>query len=124
MFNFNAIWEKFIFISKTLDFMEYVSSLGFSFIIISNQAGVGKKIMNNSDLNNIHKKMIKEFMKKRIKILDIYVCIHHPDQACNCRKPKPGMFFNASNDHSFNLKDTFYIGDDERDAMASKNSIS
>ena len=48
----------------------------------------------------------------------IYVCPHHWDENCECRKPKAGMFFEAARDFKLQLSELLYIGDDERDEEA------
>ena len=63
-----------------------------------------------------------ELEKYGINILDIYVCKHHWNDCCSCRKPKPGMFFQASTDWLFRLDQTFFIGDDPRDCQAAFNA--
>jgi len=48
----------------------------------------------------------------------IYYCPHNWDDGCECRKPKPGMLFQAQRDFNLDLSRTHFIGDDERDAQA------
>jgi D-glycero-D-manno-heptose 1,7-bisphosphate phosphatase len=48
----------------------------------------------------------------------IYYCPHNWDEGCECRKPKPGMFYKAQKDFSLNLTNCIMVGDDERDMEA------
>ena len=48
----------------------------------------------------------------------IYHCPHDWDEGCACRKPRPGMLFQAQRDHHLDLTRTFFVGDDERDGQA------
>ena len=98
--------------------MKKLSNLGYSFIVITNQAGVARGFTKVDELKNIHKNMINYFYQRGIKILKVYVCTHGWDENCNCRKPKPGMLFKASNEFLFRLDQTFFVGDDERDMQA------
>jgi D-glycero-D-manno-heptose 1,7-bisphosphate phosphatase len=50
----------------------------------------------------------------------IYVCRHNWDDGCDCRKPKPGLLYQAQKDHSINLTQAYLIGDDERDMEAGR----
>ena len=52
---------------------------------------------------------------ENISILDIYVCSHHRDENCCCRKPKPGMFYKASIEHHIRLDKSIFIGVHEKD---------
>ena len=113
-------WNDFSFIKRTVKSMKKLSSSGFSFVVITNQAGVARGFTKIDELKNIHKNMINYLYKKGIKILKVYTCTHGWEDNCNCRKPKPGMLFRASNEFLFRLDQTFFIGDDDRDMQAAK----
>ena len=66
--------------------------------------------------------MIKFFFKRGITVLKVYVCTHHWLDDCVCRKPKPFLFFKASNDFNFRMDKTIYLGDDDRDILAAENA--
>ena len=66
--------------------------------------------------------MRKVLKKNRINILDSFYCMHHWNKNCECRKPQPGLFYKASDKWNLNLKKTLYLGDDERDCIASFNA--
>ena len=120
--NYINKWSDFKFIDKTLNLLLELSQNGYKFIIITNQAGVGRKITHIEDLHKIHKNMIKFLSKKGISVLKVYFCPHHWLDDCICRKPKPFLFFEASNEFNFRLDKTIYLGDDERDMLAAKNA--
>ena len=98
--------------------LETLSRRGFGFIIITNQACIARGMIKNNDLEEIHKNLICEFESRGISLLSIYVCPHHWDENCECRKPKAGMFFEAARDFKLQLSEILYIGDDERDEEA------
>ena len=52
----------------------------------------------------------------------IYVCKCNWNDGCDCRKPEPGMIFDAQYDHDINLSKTYFIGDDKRDMEAAKRA--
>jgi D-glycero-D-manno-heptose 1,7-bisphosphate phosphatase len=87
-------------------------------IIVSNQAGIGRGAMSEDDLMVIHRQMVKETEQAGGRIDAIYYCPHDWDEGCECRKPKPGMLFQAQHDFNLDLSRTLFIGDDERDAQA------
>ena len=111
-------WEDFIWIKETRIAMKLMANEGFKFIIISNQAGIARGIISFTELEKIHNNMKNELQNDDIEILDIYICPHHWNEECLCRKPKPGMLLQASKDHLFRLDKTLYIGDDPRDVEA------
>jgi D-glycero-D-manno-heptose 1,7-bisphosphate phosphatase len=115
-------WSEFEWVSDTRAAMKLLAKKGFKFIVVTNQAGIARRMVNLNELDRIHSKMKKELLNDGIEILDIYVCPHHWNEGCDCRKPQPGMFFKASNDWQFRLDQTLFIGDDYRDCQASNNA--
>ena len=115
-------WGRFSFIEENVQGMKSLSNSGFSFIIISNQAGIGRKMVLEETIDKINKKMKASLEQKGIKVLDIYICPHHWEDNCFCRKPNPGLFFKAAKDWLLRLDKTVFIGDDPRDCQAAYNA--
>ena len=115
-------WEDFEWIQGTREAMKHLAQEGFQFIVISNQAGIARGMVELDELDRIHQNMKDELQKDNIEILDIYVCPHHWDEGCFCRKPNPGMLFQASKDHLFRLDKTLLIGDDTRDCQTAEKA--
>ena len=115
-------WDEFEWINETRRAMKILSKEGFKFIVISNQAGVSRGIIKKIDLDNMHQNMKAKLNKDGVEIIDIYVCPHHWDEGCLCRKPKPGMLLQASKDHLFRLDKTLFIGDDPRDCQTAEQA--
>ena len=111
-------WEDFQWMERTRDGMRRLAELGFCFIVISNQAGIARGISSAEAVERIHCKMIENLAAEGIEILQVYVCPHHWEDGCACRKPKPGMLLQASKDHLFRLDHTIFVGDDLRDLEA------
>ena len=111
-------WDDFQFIPETIDALRSLSSEGFEFIVITNQAGVALGLVDEVDVDRIHKNMTRELGRLGIEVLDVYVCPDHWESGSLMRKPAPGMFFLASNEHCFRLDRVLYVGDDVRDCEA------
>ena len=93
---------------------------GYRIILVSNQPGIARGCLSESMLDEIHQKMKTELEQVGGAIDAIYYCPHNWDEGCECRKPKPGMFFQAQKDYSLNLRECVMIGDDERDMQAAQ----
>jgi D-glycero-D-manno-heptose 1,7-bisphosphate phosphatase len=74
--------------------------------------------MSQADLTAIHDRMKQEIARAGGQIDGIYWCPHTWDEGCECRKPKPGLLYQAQRDLHLDLTRTPFIGDDERDAAA------
>ncbi len=75
---------------------------------------------DEADLTAIRERMKTETFSAGGRIDAFYHCPHDWDEGCECRKPKPGMLFQAQRDFALDLSRTFFIGDDERDAQAAE----
>ena len=113
-------WKEFEFLPGAIDALKFLTKNEYEIIIISNQAGIGRGLMTEEDLKEIHGKFLEVCKKEKINIKGIYYCPHDWDDGCFCRKPKPGMLFKAASDYHFDLTKTIFIGDDRRDEQAGK----
>lgn len=113
-----TLWEKFYFLPKALEALHLLKERGYTVFIITNQPGIARKMLSEDQFKNIHKKMIHEIKKNGGEVTDIFVCKHGWDDGCFCRKPNPGLFFQAASKYNINLYDSYCIGDDERDIIA------
>jgi len=115
-------WEEFVFLPNAIKGLKILNDAGYKIIIISNQAGVNKGIFSEEDLKDITDKMEELLKKKGIKIEKVYYCIHTDEENCNCRKPKPGLFFKAKEEiGNIDFSKIFFIGDSEVDVKAGKS---
>jgi histidinol-phosphate phosphatase family protein len=111
-------WEEFAWLAGAKEALRLLSSAGYRVIIVSNQAGIARGAMTEAALTHIHERMQAEAVQAGGQIEAVYCCVHDWDEGCECRKPKPGMLFQAQRDFHLDLSRTLFIGDDERDAQA------
>ena len=107
-------------VSGAKDALRLFREAGYRVIIVTNQAGIGRRVMTEDDLNKIHERMKAESVAAGGYIDAIYYCPHDWDQGCDCRKPRPGMLLQAQRDFSLDLSRSYFIGDDERDGEAAE----
>jgi D-glycero-D-manno-heptose 1,7-bisphosphate phosphatase len=95
-------WEQFKFNDGVIDGLSILRKIFGTIIIVTNQRGVGKGLMTEEDLIDIHEKMKSILKEKGIVIDGIYYCIHdYEKEHCNCRKPKIGLALKALTDMPF-----------------------
>lgn len=111
-------WEEFGFLPGVLDAFAALTKAGYEIYIITNQRGISRGLMTEDDLKDIHARMTAEIEKHGGQIAEIYHCPHGNGDNCLCRKPKPGMFFQAAREHKLNLTKSVFIGDTESDRLA------
>jgi D-glycero-D-manno-heptose 1,7-bisphosphate phosphatase len=114
--------NDFEFIDGIFSACHYFETLGYKIIIITNQSGISRGYYNELDYELLTKWMLSEFKDNGVKILDVFHCPHDPNDRCNCRKPKPGMFLNAQNKYNIDMKNSWMIGDKEVDISAANKA--
>ena len=110
--------EEFVWLPGAIEAIHMLKKNGFLVIIITNQPGIARGNLTEEMLHCIHEKMRADLLKERTEIDDIFYCPHNWDDGCFCRKPNPGMIFEAQKKYSLNLSECYLIGDDERDIAA------
>lgn len=111
-------WSEFEWLPGAKEALRRLKEAGYRVIVVSNQAGIGRKAMTEADLREIHDRMKADAENAGGQIDAVYYCPHDWDEKCECRKPSPGMLFQAQRDLNLDLTRTFFIGDDERDGQA------
>lgn len=128
--------EDVLFIDGALEALAMFHDMGWDCYVISNQEWVNLFKSNKKwdrpryNLNHKVNIMLAEtiaYMNEKIeeaggKILAWSYCPHFPDEGCECRKPKPGMFYQLRDDHGVDLSQMYYIGDNPSDMEAGKKA--
>ncbi|MBN2752122.1 MAG: HAD-IIIA family hydrolase [Rhodospirillaceae bacterium] len=111
-------WDDWVWIDGAREAVAQFTAAGYRIIIVTNQAGVARGAMTETDLAEIHRHMTADIVAAGGRIDAVYHCPHGWDENCTCRKPKPGMLFQAQRDFDLDLSRVYFIGDDERDEQA------
>jgi len=91
---------------------------GFRVVVITNQSGIARGLFDLAELEAMHAKMQMLLAELNGQIDAIYFCPHGPDSACDCRKPKPGLFLKFAHDKNSDLTQVYAVGDSYRDVAA------
>jgi histidinol-phosphate phosphatase family protein len=113
-------WSEFEWVSGAREALRLLNEAGYRVIVVSNQAGIGRGVMTETDLLQIHNRMRAEAEEAGGRIDEIYYCPHDWNDGCACRKPSPGLLFQAQRELNLDLSRTSFVGDDERDREAAE----
>jgi D-glycero-D-manno-heptose 1,7-bisphosphate phosphatase len=80
-------------------------------IVVTNQSGVARDIFPESLVHQVHEKMIAELAGGGARVDAIYFCPHKAEDACECRKPNPGLLERAAREHALDLAASWVVGD-------------
>ncbi len=117
--------KDFVFIESVVESCLNFSRAGYKIIIITNQAGIGRGYYTEKDFWVLTDWMLAAFKLCGVTIEAVYFCPHHPThgkgeylQACQCRKPEPGMLIKAAKEYNLDLESSFLVGDKLSDIKA------
>ena len=110
--------EDLRWLPGALEGLALLREAGHRVIVVTNQAGIGRGAMTEDDLAAVNARLLADAEAAGGRIEAIYHCPHDWDEGCECRKPRPGMLFQAQRDFHLDLTRTPFVGDDERDGQA------
>jgi histidinol-phosphate phosphatase family protein len=101
--------------------VRWLNEHGYKVIVVTNQSGVARGYFTEEMLGLVHQEMRNQLAEENARIDSIYYCPHHPDDNCECRKPKPKMILQAARKHDIDLKSSFMVGDKAHDIVLGKS---
>ena len=114
-------WEQFIFEDGALEAIAAVMKKFGRIIVITNQQGIGKGLMEQADLDHIFTKMKQEITLAGGRIDACYYCPHLAATGCGCRKPDTGMGTQAKLDFpDIDFSKSIMVGDQLTDMQFGK----
>jgi histidinol-phosphate phosphatase family protein len=115
-------WEEFEFLPGVLHALKIFNSFFKRIIIVSNQQGVGKELMSEQSLTEIHQKMTDSIVRSGGHVDKIYYCTELASNKPFCRKPNPGMAHQAKKDFpEIEFSRSIMAGDSLTDMQFGKN---
>ncbi len=114
--------EDFSWTEKAQESIASLSQLFGRTLVVTNQQGIGKGLMSENDLIQIHQMLQLEVEKAGGKIDRIYHCPALKESNSFYRKPMPGMALLAKKDFpEINFKKAIMVGDTISDMIFGKN---
>jgi D-glycero-D-manno-heptose 1,7-bisphosphate phosphatase len=105
-------------IPGSLDGIAALHRAGFKVVVVTNQSGVGRGLLTEAVLLDIHRHMSAAIERAGGALAGIYYCPHTPDAGCECRKPRVGLLRRIERDLRCSLAGVPFIGDRVSDVDA------
>lgn len=105
-------------ISGSLEAIAHLHQNGYIICVATNQAGIGRGLYSQQDLERIHHKMMQSVADSGGKITRVFYCPHHPDDDCPCRKPRPGLIYQIADYLQAPVEGVPLVGDKLSDIQA------
>lgn len=114
--------EELTILPGVYEALQKLQKLGFLLFIISNQSGIGRGYFRIEDFERFNNEIIRRLQENGVMIEKTYICPHHPDDNCECRKPAIGNIKKAEAEYSISLPDSYVIGDRQSDIDLGKKA--
>jgi D-glycero-D-manno-heptose 1,7-bisphosphate phosphatase len=101
--------------------LKRLQDAGYKLFVITNQSGVGRGYFTHEAVESIHAHLNEEFGRAGVRFDRYYVCPHHPEDNCDCRKPKPKFLLDAAREYGLDLSRCYMIGDRAGDIQMGLN---
>jgi D-glycero-D-manno-heptose 1,7-bisphosphate phosphatase len=102
----------------SLDAIARAQRAGYRIVVVSNQSGIARGLLDVASLNAIHRRLDAELARVGARIDAYFFCPHHPEAGCACRKPRAGLLEAVAARLGLTLADTPFVGDRLSDAEA------
>jgi histidinol-phosphate phosphatase family protein len=111
-----------VYLPHVVEALKILRDLGFIFVVVTNQSGMAKGIVEIENLNTIHQKMTSFFASHGLDLSRYYYAPYNTDTNHPMRKPNPGMLEVAAHEHGIDLSESWMIGDRWSDVVAGKSA--
>jgi len=99
-----------------------LEAAGWTLIVISNQSGVGRGFVAPAEMDAVQVRFAEVMRAAGVRITASYLCPHHPDEDCGCRKPGVLHLEEAAREHGIDLRRSWMVGDRESYILCGKNA--
>ncbi len=117
--------DRLRIIPEAYEAIRLINVSSFMTAVVTNQAGIAKGLFNEAFVKQTNERLQEYLRQKGAAIDAFYFCPHHPTEGvppyrrvCDCRKPAPGLFYQAARDMDIDLAASFMVGDRYRDMEA------
>jgi D-glycero-D-manno-heptose 1,7-bisphosphate phosphatase len=106
------------FLPGAREALQRLSRSEHAIVMVTNQSAVGRGMISLEEAMEINRHVIAAIEAQGGRVDAWYVCPHHPDERCDCRKPAPGMLLRAAEELGLDLARSYLVGDAVSDIQA------
>jgi D-glycero-D-manno-heptose 1,7-bisphosphate phosphatase len=127
----NYLWktEEFVLLPGVVEALSRLQAAGFLLVVVTNQSGIARGLYTENDYQNLTEYMRGRLEGYGIRLSGVYHCPHHPVHgkgpyrvSCGCRKPRPGLILQASEELGIDVRRSFLVGDTQSDMEAGRTA--
>lgn len=97
--NYILSWDDVEVFGYSVQALARHADSDYLFIVVTNQSPVGRGLVAFEDAQAINNRVVQIVRDSGGRVDGAYICPHAPKDACDCRKPNPGMLLQAAEEH-------------------------
>jgi histidinol-phosphate phosphatase family protein len=98
--------------------LDRLRAVGLPLAVVSNQSGIGRGLITAEQADAVNRR-VDELLGP---FAGFFVCPHAPEDACECRKPKPKLILDAARALGVDPSCCVVVGDRQSDVDAAENA--
>jgi D-glycero-D-manno-heptose 1,7-bisphosphate phosphatase len=102
--------------------LKRLTERGYLLFVVTNQSGPARGYFPEELVFKINSMIERRLKRRGVKIEEFFVCLHHPNDNCSCRKPKTGLIELAFKKYPIDRERSFVVGDRLIDVELAKNA--
>jgi D-glycero-D-manno-heptose 1,7-bisphosphate phosphatase len=91
--------------------LQRLNGAGYRLFLLSNQSGIGRGYFTESDLEKVQAKLEQLLASYGVAFQGRLHCPHAPQDDCNCRKPRTGMWTSLREEFRLRADESLVVGD-------------
>ena len=114
--------SRFVLLPQVIPAIRRLNQAGFKVVVVTNQSGAARGYFAPDLVEQVHTHMQRLLEEGGARLDGIYTCLHGPEAGCSCRKPKPGLIWQAARDLDLDLARSYMVGDRYKDLETGANA--
>ena len=107
--------DEFVPVEGSIEAIARLNQAGYLVGIATNQAGPARGKFAREVVGECFEKLHRLLAEQGGHIDYVAMCLHHPNENCDCRKPAPGMLLEIQDQLAIDLTESFFVGDSYKD---------
>ena len=112
--------SQFVWLPDTREALARLHRVGYVLAVVSNQRGVARGLVSQRVQRDIEQAMLRDLEPYGCTIAAFRYCVHAEEDACACRKPRPGMLLDLADELDIDLAGSWMVGDCASDVHAGR----
>ena len=113
-------WSQVQVFPEAINVLSLPEASNYKVVIVTNQSAVGRGLITMETAREINDRLVGLIHQQGGQVHGVYMCPHKPEDDCDCRKPRPGLFFQAAEELNLDLHHSWMIGDAWSDMQAGR----